>query len=154
MVEGVLSQFQPSLERRKVNVEWQRGASSGTRLDPDALAQITGNLISNVEKYASAGGWLGLETTMENNRFQLRVRDRGPGIPPRQKERIFEAFERVHRGVSEGSSGTGLGLSIARDLARRMGGDLILDSSENGAVFKLDLPAPPHLAVVADEPAA
>ena len=154
VVEGVLAQFQPSLERRKVSVEWQRGASSGTRLDPDALAQITGNLISNVEKYASHGGWLGLETRMENNRFQLRVRDRGPGIPPRQKERIFEAFERVHRGVSEGSSGTGLGLSIARDLARRMGGDLILESSENGAVFGLELPAPPHLAVVADEPAA
>jgi signal transduction histidine kinase len=91
---------------------------------------------------------------MENGRFQLRIRDRGPGIPPRQKERIFEAFERVHRGVSEGSSGTGLGLSIARDLARRMGGDLLLKSSENGAVFQLDLPAPSHLALVADEPAA
>lgn len=154
VVEGVLAQFQPSLERRKVTVEWQRGASSGTRLDPDALAQITGNLISNVEKYASTGGWLGLETTMANNRFRLRVRDRGPGIPPRQKERIFEAFERVHRGVSEGSSGTGLGLSIARDLARRMGGDLLLEPSENGAAFELDLPAPPHLAVVADESAA
>ncbi len=154
VVEAVLAQFQPSLERRKVSVEWQRGASSLTRLDPDALAQITGNLISNVEKYASAGGWLGLATAMENGRFQLRVRDRGPGIPPRQKERIFEAFERVHRGVREGSSGTGLGLSIARDLARRMDGELLLEPSENGAVFKLDLPAPPHLALVADEPAA
>lgn len=154
VVEAVLAQFQPSLERRKVTVEWQRGATSGTLLDPDALAQITGNLISNVEKYACTGGWLGLETTMEDGRFQLRIRDRGPGIPPRQKERIFEAFERVHRGVSEGSSGTGLGLSIARDLARRMGGDLVLEPSENGAAFRLDLPAPPHLAVVADEPAA
>lgn len=154
VVEAVLAQFQPSLERRKVSVEWQRGASSGTRLDPDALAQITGNLISNVEKYASAGGWLGIETTMQDGRFLLCIRDRGTGIPPRQKERIFEAFERVHRGVCEGSSGTGLGLSIARDLARRMGGDLVLDSSENGAAFQLALPAPPHLAVLTDEPAA
>ena len=154
VVDAVLAQFQPSLDRRKVTVEWRRGASSGTHLDPDALAQITGNLISNVEKYASTGGWLGLETTMERQRFQLRVRDRGPGIPPRQKDRVFEAFERVHRGVNEGSSGTGLGLSIARDLARRMGGDLILESSESGAVFVLNLPAPPHLAVVANDPAA
>jgi signal transduction histidine kinase len=154
VVEGVLAQFQPSLERRKVRVDWQRGASSVTLLDPDALAQITGNLISNVEKYASTGGWLGLESAMENGRFRLRVRDRGPGIPPRQKERVFEAFERVHLGVREGSSGTGLGLSIARDLARRMDGELLLQASEFGAVFQLDLPAPPHLAVVADEPAA
>lgn len=151
VVEDVLVQFQPSLDRRKVHVEWQRGAADSTRLDPDALAQITGNLISNVEKYASTGGWLGLATLMENDRLKLRVSDRGPGIPPRFREKIFEAFERVHGGVSEGASGTGLGLSIARDLARRMGGDLVLRSSETGAVFELDLPATPHLAIVHSE---
>jgi signal transduction histidine kinase len=151
VVEDMLAQFQPSLDRRKVRVEWQRGASNSTRLDADALAQITGNLISNVEKYASAGGWLGLSTTMENDRLKLRVSDHGPGIPTRFREKIFEAFERVHGGVSEGSSGTGLGLAIARELARRMGGDLVLHSPETGAVFELDLPAPPHLAIVQSE---
>ena len=49
VVEDMLAQFQPSLDRRKVRVEWQRGASNSTRIDADALAQITGNLISNVE---------------------------------------------------------------------------------------------------------
>lgn len=151
VVAAVLAQFQPSLDRRRVVVEWQRGAGERTLLDPDALAQIAGNLISNVEKYASAGGWIGLETTLAAGRLTLCVSDRGPGIPGRQRERIFEAFERVHRGVSEGSSGTGLGLAIARDLARRMGGDLLLRSSENGAVFELTLPAPPHLALVHPE---
>ena len=151
VVEDMLAQFQPSLDRRKVVVEWQRGASNSTKLDPDALAQITGNLISNVEKYASAGGWLGLSTSMENDRLKLRVSDRGPGIPARSREKIFEPFERVHGGVSEGSSGTGLGLAIARDLARRMGGDIVLRSSETGSVFELDLPAPPHLAIVHSE---
>ncbi|RYD66250.1 MAG: HAMP domain-containing histidine kinase [Verrucomicrobiaceae bacterium] len=151
VVEDMLAQFQPSLDRRKVVVEWQRGASNSTKLDPDALAQIAGNLISNVEKYANAGSWLGLTTSMENDRLKLRVSDRGPGIPARSREKIFEPFERVHGGVSEGSSGTGLGLAIARDLARRMGGDLLLRSSETGSVFELDLPAPPHLAVVHSE---
>lgn len=151
VVEDMLAQFQPSLDRRNVGVEWRRGASDGTRLDPDALAQIAGNLISNVEKYASSGGWLGIETLMERGRLRLRVSDRGPGVPARFREKIFEPFERVHGGVSEGASGTGLGLAIARDLARRMGGDLVLRSSENGAVFELDLPAPPHLAVVHSE---
>ncbi|MEK7951134.1 sensor histidine kinase [Luteolibacter soli] len=151
VVEDMLAQFQPSLDRRKVSVEWQRGASNSTRLDPDALAQIAGNLFSNVEKYASSGGWLGLTTSMENDRLKLRVSDRGPGIPARSREKIFEPFERVHGGVSEGASGTGLGLAIARDLARRMGGDLLLCSSETGSVFELDLPAPPHLAIVHSE---
>jgi signal transduction histidine kinase len=151
---AVLEQFQPSLDRRKVSVDWQRGAGIRTRLDPDALAQIAGNLISNVEKYASNGGWLGIETKMENDRLRLRISDHGPGIPGPQRERIFEAFERVHRGVSEGSSGTGLGLAIARDLARRMGGDLVIVPVPRGSVFELDLPAPAHLVVVSNESVA
>lgn len=154
VVGGVLAQFQPSLERRGVTVEWQRGAGEITRLDPDALAQIAGNLISNVEKYASVGAWLGIETAMEKGRLRLRISDRGPGIPPPQRERIFEAFERVHRGVSEGASGTGLGLSIARDLARRMQGELSLVPAERGACFELDLPLSPRLILLDNESAA
>ncbi len=151
VIAGVLAQFQPSLDRRKVTVEWQRGAGDSVRLDPDALAQIAGNLISNVEKYASTGAWLGIETNMTADRLRLRISDRGPGIPSQQREKIFEAFERVHRGVNEGSSGTGLGLAIARDLARRMQGELLLVHGGNGACFELDLPLPPRL-VVLDQP--
>ncbi|QJE97193.1 sensor histidine kinase [Luteolibacter luteus] len=151
VVEGILAQFQPSLDRRQVRVEWQRGASERTRLDPDALSQIVGNLINNVEKYASSGGWMGIETSMLGEQLHLRVSDRGPGIPADQSERVFEAFERVHRGVSEGASGTGLGLAIARDLARRMGGDLLLVSSDKGCRFELVLPATPALSVITQD---
>lgn len=148
VLEGILAQFQPSLDRRKVQVEWQRGAGERTRLDPDAFSQIAGNLISNVEKYASSGAWLGIETSMFGGQLYLRVSDRGPGIPPGLGERIFEAFERVHRGVSEGASGTGLGLAIARDLAQRMGGTLQLVPSDKGSRFELVLPAVPALQVI------
>ena len=154
VIERVLAQFQPSLDRRKVRVEWDRAAGASTRLDPDALAQIVGNLISNVEKYASAGGKLGIESGMKNGRLRIRVSDCGPGIPARQRQRVFEAFERVHRGVSEGSSGTGLGLAIARDLARRMQGDLVLLPTPAGATFEIDIPAPAHLSVVTNEDVA
>ena len=91
---------------------------------------------------------------MQNGRLRLRISDHGPGIPAAQRERIFGAFERVHRGVSEGSSGTGLGLAIARDLARRMGGDLVLVASGPGSAFELYLPAPPHLVVLPSESVA
>jgi signal transduction histidine kinase len=148
VVAGVLAQFQPSLDRRGVEVEWRGGATASVRVDRDALAQVVGNLISNVEKYAAGGGWMGLESQLGEGNLVVTVSDRGPGIPADQRERIFEAFARVHGGVNEGSSGTGLGLSIARDLARRMGGGLILVPSATGAVFQLTVPARPHLAVV------
>lgn len=148
VVAGVLDQFQPALERRGIAISRIQGAPQTLSLDPDALAQITGNLISNVEKYAATGGWLGIETSCDGERLRLRVSDRGPGIPGTKHAKIFEAFERVSQGVNEGSSGTGLGLAIARDLARRMGGDLTLQPSTEGAVFVLDLPARPHLQLV------
>ncbi|MGC4015944.1 MAG: HAMP domain-containing sensor histidine kinase [Luteolibacter sp.] len=154
VIAGMLAQFQPSLDRRKIRVEWQRDAADTAMLDPDALSQIVGNLISNVEKYAAAGGWLGLESSCANGRLKIRVSDHGPGIPPKHRARIFEAFERVKQEVNEGSSGTGLGLSIARELARRMGGDLILIHAENGAVFECELPLTAHLTLVTSDSSA
>ena len=117
-------------------------ANAAVRIDPDALSQITGNLLSNVEKYAAAGKWLWLNCAVTEDFLTLEVRDRGEGIPSAARQRIFEPFERVLQTTSEGASGTGLGLSIARDLARRMGGDLELLDNEIGATFRLRIPAP------------
>jgi signal transduction histidine kinase len=101
-----------------------------------------------VEKYAASGGWVGIESTQADGRLRIRVSDAGPGIPARARVRIFEAFERVSDGVAEGASGTGLGLAIARDLATRMGGTLVLENSEIGAAFILELPAPERTPVL------
>jgi signal transduction histidine kinase len=148
VMAGVLDQFRPSLDRRNVTVEWHGEALSSVLIDRDSLAQIVGNLISNVEKYAASARWMRITSIIEAGHLCVTVSDRGPGIPEHQRERIFEAFERVHRGVNEGSSGTGLGLAIARDLARRMGGDLTLESSRQGAMFRLTIPVKTHLEVV------
>jgi signal transduction histidine kinase len=150
IVDGVLRQFEPSLTRRSIRIERIAAAGCGVALDTDALAQIIGNLISNVEKYAAAGGWLGCETQLDGDVLVVRIADRGPGIPSAARGRIFEPFERVSSRVNEGASGTGLGLAIARDLAERMAGTLALLPSENGSVFELRLPAPP---LILDVPA-
>lgn len=154
VIEQMLSQFLPSLERRGFAVEWQKGAHERVVLDPDALAQITGNLLSNVEKYAATGGWVALESHWEHERLRVRVSDRGPGIPVHLQSRIFQPFERVGQNLDEGSSGTGLGLSIARDLARRMGGDLLLLPATQGAVFECEMAAPAHLSLIEPSSAA
>jgi signal transduction histidine kinase len=145
-IDAVLAQFAPALARRGVQVEWARGASASANLDSDALAQIAGNLISNVEKYAAQGGWLGIVSQLDDGTLSLKVSDRGPGIHARDSVRVFEPFERVASCVDEGSSGTGLGLSIARELASRMGGTLTLAAAEIGACFELRVPAPHTVA--------
>lgn len=154
IIRRTLESFRPALERRGIRIEVEISAMDPALLDPDALSQITGNLLSNVEKYAAAGGWLGLEARQEEDWLSLEVRDHGPGIPAAFRQRIFKPFERVLQTTNEGASGTGLGLAIGRDLAMRMGGTLELVGSPQGAAFRLKIPAPPALAIVTDTDAA
>jgi len=148
VVQRALEGFRPSLERRGIRIEASIRAEGHVLLDPDALSQITGNLVSNVEKYAVAGGWMKLTCLLENSFLVQTVEDRGPGIPAGARSRIFAPFERVTDATNEGASGTGLGLSIGRDLAIRMGGTLELLETPSGACFRLRIPAPPALAIV------
>jgi signal transduction histidine kinase len=79
---------------------------------------------------------------MEGDTVIITVADNGPGIPPREHARIFEAFYRVSNKLNDGVAGAGIGLAIARDLARLHGGDLILEPGEQGACFRLTMYAP------------
>ena len=143
VVTAVIEQFRAAMERRDIEIEWTPGEVGEQKLDVDALSQIVWNLISNVEKYAASGKWLGVSTRLDASNLVVEVRDRGEGISEKERERIFEAFKRVHETVTEGVSGTGLGLSISRDLARSMGGQLNLIESSSGAHFQLIIPTTP-----------
>ena len=70
----------------------------------------------------------------------------GPGVPPADRERIFERLVRLDDGRSADSGGSGLGLAIARGYARAHGGDLVCaDPRGPGALFRLTLPLEPRL---------
>ncbi len=110
--------------------------------DRDALEQILLNLLDNAVKYAAAGGeivvTLGPRT---GGGAEVRVADRGPGVPAEHAERIFEKFHRVDEALTAEKTGAGLGLSIARQLARGLNGDLrYAPRSGGGANFILSLP--------------
>ncbi|MEZ0385718.1 MAG: sensor histidine kinase, partial [Verrucomicrobium sp.] len=142
VVAEVLDHFQAALQRSGVTPECHLQAPHAVTLDRDALAQILSNLLSNVEKYASSGGWFRLETQWQDGWLHLAISDRGPGIPDSETERIFRPFERLANHTSEGVTGAGLGLSISLELARLMGGDLKLTKQTAGAEFALRVPAP------------
>jgi signal transduction histidine kinase len=140
VIAGVLDQFRPALERRKIQVEWLPGEVGEQRLNADALSQIVWNLISNVEKYASSGEWLSVSVSKKDDAIKVRVCDRGEAIPRERRRRIFKPFERVSDSTKEGVSGTGLGLSISRDLAEAMGGTLELVDDSEMTIFELTIP--------------
>ena len=80
-----------------------------------------------------------LEAAYHGERATVEVRDAGPGVPPDERERIFERFQRGS--ATGGEEGFGLGLAIGRELAERLGGRLdLVEDGEPGARFVLSLP--------------
>jgi signal transduction histidine kinase len=143
VVGEVLEHFKPALEARQIEVDFRPDAAEEAAFDADAVEQIVGNLVSNVEKYGAAGRHLAVTTHQgTGDRVEITVADRGPGLPPRERQRIFEPFYRVNGTLTEGVSGTGIGLTISRELARLHGGDLELEPSQVGARFRVTLHCP------------
>ncbi|MBN2308902.1 MAG: HAMP domain-containing histidine kinase [Candidatus Hydrogenedentes bacterium] len=146
VVRAVIDQFDENLGRHGVAAHFTAGAARDAEFDQDVLAQIVGNLLSNVEKYALSGDRVDVETRQEGDTVTVCVADSGPGIPAEHRARVFEPFYRVSNRVNDGVAGTGIGLAIARDLARLHGGDLVLESGGGGgARFTLRIHARPMM---------
>lgn len=137
-IESVLSSFAPNLEKINLEIKTNFSASKEVCFDSDVLEQIVGNLISNVEKYASDGKHVCVSTRYDNGVSEIVVQDDGVGVKPADRNKIFEPFWRVSNDLKH-ASGTGIGLSISRELARLHGGDLRLNATEIGACFVVTL---------------
>ncbi len=142
VVASVLAVFRPALEAKGMQVEFQAGADSKVQCDPDVLEQILNNLLGNVEKYAASGGWVQIATQQQAEQTLIQIQDKGPGIPKRERERIFRPFYRISSKLNEGVSGTGIGLTISAELACLHGGNLHLQPTQQGACFQVSLNTP------------
>lgn len=138
----VLAQFAPSFAAKGLVATLHGAAPAPRALDPDAVAQILGNLLSNAEKYAASGGAIAVELAQDGASTTIAVRDHGPGVPAAERARIFEPFYRSSDALSDGAAGTGIGLTIARALAELHGGALVVEDAAPGARFRLTLPHP------------
>lgn len=140
-IRAVLRQFEPTMLDKHIEVRFEAGAEQVVAFDVDAVEQILVNLIGNVEKYAASGKLLEVSSRQAGERTTIIVADRGPGVPPADRERIFEAFYRVSDRL-EKPAGTGIGLAIASRLAHLHGGDVSLLEGDQGARFQVDLQTP------------
>lgn len=118
--------------------------------DSARIMQVWINLLSNAFKYTPRGGHIQLSARTHNGREEgpapaqwvlCAVEDNGVGIEPKDQERIFEQFYRVHHPETSGESGTGLGLSITRSIIELHGGHIWVESElGRGSVFYFTLP--------------
>lgn len=113
--------------------------------DPDRLAQVLTNLLSNALRHTPPGGSVTAEAEPRKDRALFRISDSGEGIAEEHLPHVFERFYRADKARSRGDGGAGLGLAISKALVEVMGGEIWAESEGQGrgSAFSFTLPAAP-----------
>ena len=116
-------------------------AGGAVRADPGRLTQVIRNLLDNARRHAGPNGRVELSASGHGERLAVRVDDDGPGIPPAERERVFDRFHRSQLARDRDSGGSGLGLAICRAIVELHGGSIrVEDSPLGGARVAFELP--------------
>jgi two-component system, OmpR family, phosphate regulon sensor histidine kinase PhoR len=113
------------------------------RCDPGQLGQVWRNLLENATRFGPKGSKIVMTATIDPDTVTCGVQDQGPGLPPEERERVFERFYRVERHRSKATGSTGLGLAIVKHIVERHGGRVWADRGRGemtGAAFFFTLP--------------
>jgi len=142
LVRRTVADFVPLAEAAGVDL----GIESAERVrvvgDADALRRLLGNLLDNAVRYTPAGGRVDVVVGREAGipaRALVTVTDTGPGIPPGERERVFDRFHRVS---GTAGAGSGLGLALARSIAARHDGAVVLEDGPAGRGLRVLLRLP------------
>lgn len=143
LVEEVAETLRPVARERGIAILVAAAGCLPVRGDHDKLHQVLTNLVSNAIKFSPAGGRVTVTATgAAGDRVRLAVSDTGPGIPPGERERVFDKFYQLARVDGGRPAGSGLGLTIARHLTELHGGRIwVEDAPGGGACFVVALPA-------------
>lgn len=144
LVRSVVGLFALQAAHKGLTLETTAGPGARRLLDghPQAVRQVLTNLVDNAVKYTAAGA-IRVAVSVDGDSLALRVSDSGGGIAPADRDRIFNAYERLDANAT-GLPGSGLGLWTARRVAARLGGRLaVVESSPAGTTFALTVPVAP-----------
>ena len=137
LVRDVLELYAPSAAERRIALRDATGPAS-VRGDADQLFQLLVNLVDNAVKFAPADSEVELALSASGAEVRLEVRDRGPGIPAADRERVLDRFVRLE--TQRSSPGTGLGLSLVRAIVLRHEGRIELLDAAPGLRVCIALP--------------
>jgi signal transduction histidine kinase len=126
---SVVRELAPLGSQGSIRLHVARAEAAGVRGAEDALRLLVTNLVDNALRYTAAGGEVQVSTWTEHGAAILQVSDDGPGIPPAERERVFDRF---YRGAGAPEGGSGLGLAIVRRVAELHGGRVELGDGLRG----------------------
>ncbi len=135
LLHNIVSRFAPAAQLKNIALDVQLPVTPYIGCaDEEALTKIISNLLSNALKYAHDK--IGVTLQTEQEYFEIRVSDNGPGIPRSDRKRIFEIFYQT----DNSRGGTGIGLPLAKLLAEKHGGRLYLDEQTQKTTFIIHIP--------------
>ncbi|MCL4185247.1 MAG: GAF domain-containing protein, partial [Burkholderiaceae bacterium] len=143
LLERLRAIFAPMARQKGLELRLDTDAAVPPTFDTDSLrlSQVLKNLMANAVKFTEQGHVHLRVLALPGERLAFEVHDTGVGIARDQQEVIFEAFRQAEGGSGRRHGGTGLGLSISRELAHRLGGEILVDSEPGrGSVFTLIVP--------------
>lgn len=146
LLKGVLEKFSLQAQNANVKLTLQTGDLPVIIGDGDRLAQVFTNLVDNALKYTPSGGSVAIHAGVDESSMLVSVSDSGPGIPPEDRQRIFERFYQVDKSRRGGAGrGVGLGLAIASQIIQAHQGQIWVASQVgSGSIFYVRLPLPPR----------
>lgn len=139
LVREVVAQLAGAALARQVDLGAEDRGEISVRGDPQSLRIMLRNLVDNAVRYAPRGGRVDVTAQMQDGSPTLVVLDNGPGIPPAERDRVFDRFYRL---PGSAETGSGLGLAIVRRIAEFHGARILLHSGEGGIGLKASVAFP------------
>ncbi|HYH79453.1 MAG TPA: HAMP domain-containing sensor histidine kinase [Longimicrobium sp.] len=142
LVRDAVETFAPLAAARQTTIREALDEGITASVDRGAFRQVLLNLLDNAVKYGPAGQVIEVGLSAEGGMARVWVQDQGPGIPPRERGRVFAPFVRLKRDAESAVAGSGIGLSVVAQLAALHGGRVrVEDVPGGGARFVVELPA-------------
>ncbi len=141
VIEDVVKKYRHMADTKKIALIYS-GSQSDSEVtgDPNETKEVLSKLVENAIKYTRKGH-VALDVKHTGGWAIVSIEDSGAGIPSSDRHKLFKKFSRVDNNLTREVGGTGLGLYIAQSLAKRNGGEVILEhSSPKGSIFTLKLP--------------
>ena len=139
-IRAALDLAKPTLERAGLRVSVDVPDRLPARADPDHLAQVLANLLSNAARYTPAGGTVSVRAERKAADLLVSIANTGEGIPPEDLDRVFERFYRVEKSRDRARGGAGIGLAIVKQLVEAGGGRVGAESHDGQTRFWFSLP--------------
>lgn len=140
VLEDVMAALRSRLAERRVEVGIRHDVPP-VLIDPVQVGQVLRNVLENASKFAPPSSEIRIVASAWHSSVELRIIDRGPGIDPEERTRVFDEF---YRGGDGRAAGTGLGLAVAKALVRANGGEIWIEGTPGGGTtVAIRLPAAP-----------